>query len=87
MPIELTKESQLAAVASIERYFADELDTRIGNLQARSVLDFFVKEIAPSVYNRAIADAQSRLQARVMELDVECYETEFTYWKSARRPS
>jgi len=84
MAIELNKDAQTAIVVSIQRYFTEHLDTSIGNMQARSLLDYFLKEVGPSVYNQAIADAQQRLQARVLELDVECYEKEFAFWKSAR---
>ena len=86
MAIELNKEVQTAAVASIQRFFDETLQTPIGNLQAREVLDYVLKEIAPSVYNQAIADAQQHLQAKVLDLDVDCHEREFGYWKSARAP-
>jgi uncharacterized protein (DUF2164 family) len=84
MAIELNKEAQTAIVASIQRYFTEHLETSIGNMQARSLLDYFLKEVGPSVYNQAITDAQQRMQARVLDLDVECYEKEFDFWKSAR---
>jgi uncharacterized protein (DUF2164 family) len=84
MAIELNKDAQSAAVASIQRYIAENLDLAVGNMQARSLLDYVLKEIAPSVYNQAIADAQRHLQAKVLDLDVECYEKEFDFWKTAR---
>ena len=84
MAIELNKEVQTAAVASIQRFFTERLETAIGNLQAREVLDYVLKEIAPSIYNQAISDAQQHLQAKVLDLDVDCHEREFDYWKSAR---
>lgn len=56
------------------------MDEEIGNLAAGALLDFFLKEIGPLVYNKAVADAQARLQARVMEPDVEVYEEEFQFW-------
>ncbi|MFT4267321.1 MAG: DUF2164 domain-containing protein [Xenophilus sp.] len=86
MTIELPRETRAAAIQSIERYFDEELQQRIGNIQAGALLNFFLGEIAPSVYNAAIADAQERLQARVLELDIDCHEDEFGYWK-ARGPS
>jgi uncharacterized protein (DUF2164 family) len=85
MPIELPKESRAAAVKSIERYFRDELDERIGNIQAGALLNFFLAEIGPSVYNKAVADAQERMQMRAAELDIECHEDEFGYWQKYDR--
>ncbi len=84
MSIELAKDAQTALIASIQRFFKENLELPIGNLQARSVLDYVLKEVGPSIYNQAIADAQRHLQARVLDLDVECYEKEFDFWKSAR---
>jgi uncharacterized protein (DUF2164 family) len=45
------------------------------------LLEFFLKELGPSVYNTAIGDAQAHLQERVGDLDGTCYEPEFCYWK------
>lgn len=80
MTIEIPTEASKAAVASIQRYFSENLDEEIGSLTAGALLGFFLKEIAPVVYNQAVADAQARLQARVMELDVEVYEEPFQFW-------
>ena len=85
MPIELPKEGRQQAIASIERYFREHMDEPIGNVAAGGLLNFFLKEIAPSVYNRAVADAQERMLARVQELDIDVHENEFGYWKTAGR--
>lgn len=44
-----------------------------------------LKEIGPAMYNKAIADAQARLQERVAELDVEVDEEAFSYWAKGRK--
>lgn len=85
MTIELPRETRQHAVQSIERYFQDELDQRIGNIQAAALLNFFLQEIAPCVYNAAVRDVQERLLARVQELDIECQEDEFTYWRGQQQ--
>ena len=85
MTIELGKEVRVQAVGSIERYFKENMDERIGNIQAAALLNFFLQEVGPSVYNQAIADAQERLMARVTELDIECHEPEFGYWRKQVR--
>jgi uncharacterized protein (DUF2164 family) len=81
MSIELNKEDRARAVASIERYFRDSMDERIGNITASALLGFFMEEIGPSIYNRAVTDVQERLQARLAELDYEVHEDEFSYWR------
>ena len=85
MKIELPKEVRAQAVASIERWFREHADEPIGNIQAAALLNFFVAEIGPSVYNQAIADAQARLLARVAELDIDCHAEPFGYWRAAGR--
>ena len=85
MTIELAADATNLAIGSIQRYFAENMDEPIGQLEAGSLLSFILKEIGPVVYNKAVADAQARLQERVAELDVEVYEEEFTYWANAQQ--
>ena len=81
MRIELANEVRKEAVASIERYFQEHRQEKIGNIAAAGLLGFFLEELGPLVYNRAVADVQERLQARVAELDIEVHEEEFQYWR------
>ncbi|MBS0469402.1 MAG: DUF2164 domain-containing protein [Proteobacteria bacterium] len=85
MPIELSKEVRKEAIASIERYFRENMDEPIGNVAAGALLGFFLQEVGPSIYNQAVADAQERMQARVTELDIEVHEEEFQYWRKYQR--
>lgn len=85
MAIEITKEARKEAIASIERYFRENMEEPIGNIDAGGLLSFFLEQIGPLVYNQAATDAQERLQARVMELDVEVHEDEFQYWRKFER--
>lgn len=87
MAVELPKEARATAVASIERWFSANMDMRVGNMQAAELLDFFLKELAPSAYNQGVADAQAQMLERVGELDINCYESEFAYWDGGRRRS
>lgn len=81
MPIELTKDARQQAIASIERYFRENMDEPIGNIAAGGLLGYFLEEIGPAIYNQAVADVQERMQARVAELDIEVQEDEFGYWR------
>jgi uncharacterized protein (DUF2164 family) len=80
MTIKLTAETEERLIASLQRYFDVNMDDSLGDLKARLLLDFCVKEMGPSIYNQAILDAQSAMQDKVAELDVNCYEAEFAYW-------
>jgi uncharacterized protein (DUF2164 family) len=81
MAIEISPEQRKEAIASIERYFRENMDEKIGNIAAGGLLGYFLEELAPIVYNKAVADVQERLQARVMEVDIEVHEDEFQYWR------
>lgn len=81
MAIELSRDARSQAVTSIERYFSEELDQRIGNIAAGALLGFFLEEIGPLIYNKAVAEVQERLQERLQELDIEFHEDEFPYWR------
>lgn len=81
MTIELAKETRQQAIASIERYFQEHMEERIGNIAAAGLLGFFLEEIGPAVYNAAVAQVQERLQARIAEIDIEVHEDEFQYWR------
>lgn len=67
-------------MASIKRYAAEHLEQEIGDLQAGLLLDYVLQEIGPSVYNKAVHDAQYYLQERVSDLEGVCFEKEFGYW-------
>jgi uncharacterized protein (DUF2164 family) len=85
MTIKLEQQTEEYLLKSIRQFFTEELDQEIGDLKARAVLEFCVREVAPSVYNQAIADAQQTLELAVADLGSVRYEPEFDYWKK-RRP-
>jgi uncharacterized protein (DUF2164 family) len=85
MTIELPKEVRAQAVASIERWFRENMDEPIGNVAAGGLLGFLLEEIGPSIYNQAVRDVQERLQLRVSELDLDMHEDEFGYWRKFDR--
>ena len=80
MAISLSDENTRNAVSSIRRYFAEELEQDIGDLKARGLLDYFLKEIGPVIYSTAIGDAQTYMRDRTADLEGACAEPEFGYW-------
>ena len=71
--------AMLPAFCSADRTTLAEQE--VGDLKASMLLDFCLRELGPSIYNQAIADAQARVHERTSELDAICYEPEFNYWK------
>ncbi len=85
MSIKLEKETRQQAIDSLQRYFDISMEERLGNLQATALLDFLLEEIGPLIYNQAVRDAQSQMQQRVQELDIDVHEEEFSYWKNQKK--
>lgn len=81
MAIELSKEARKEALASLERYFRENMDQPIGNIAAGALLGFLLEEIGPVIYNQAVSDVQERLQARIADLDYEVHQEPFQYWR------
>ena len=85
MTIEISKEDRNQAIASIQRYFKENMEEGIGNIAAGALLGFFLEELGPLVYNKAVRDVQDNLERRVQELDIEIHEDEFQYWSKHDR--
>ena len=80
MMIEILKLERDEAIRSIQRYFRENFSDEVGDMPAGLLLNFFVEEFGPLIYNRAVADAQSRMEQRVMDLPGELYADGFQYW-------
>jgi len=85
MALSLPPEKARRFHASLKSYLTENLDEEIGDLKTSLLLEFIMKELAPTVYNQAIADAQTYFQSRVADLEAVCYEEEFGYWPKPRR--
>lgn len=83
--LQLTDEARARAVASIRRYFAEEMDQPIGDLKAGLLLDYVLEELGPTIYNAAIADARTFFEERAADLEGVCYQAEFPYWSRPPR--
>lgn len=84
-PIAIPDAAKKQAIASIQRYFAENLDEEIGDLKAALVLDYFLAEHGPVIYNQAIADAKQFFDERAADLGALCYHAEFPFWDKGKR--
>ncbi|MGG4604011.1 DUF2164 domain-containing protein [Paenalcaligenes sp. Me131] len=85
MTIELDRDTKTRAIESIQRYFDENMEESIGNITANALLNFFLQDIAPSVYNQAVQDVQAKMQQHVADVDIEVHTEEFQYWPSQKR--
>jgi uncharacterized protein (DUF2164 family) len=87
MDVKLSKPTEQKLTASIQRYMSETFGEELGELKAGLFLKFFLEEIAPSVYNQAISDAQGYMQERVTDLENVCFAQEFGFWNKGTKKS
>ena len=76
MRIRLSDERRVRMVDAIKRHFANEFDEPVSDFRAAGLLDFFVRELGPPVYNQAIRDAHKFMHEKLADLEGEIYEPE-----------
>ena len=65
-------------------------DEMLTEIQATALLEYFLKELAPTAYNAGVVDAQAFVRDRLGDLEATVHEREFAYWpkgSSVRRRS
>lgn len=75
-PMKLPKEQRDQIIRSIQQYFEEEHDKQLGDLAADGVLQFFMEQLAPHVYNQALADCRTMLTQRMASLEEDIYAME-----------
>ncbi len=76
MRIRLSPERRGVLVDAIQRHFADEFDETLSDFRAEQLLDFFVAELGPPVYNQGVRDAAGYVQTKLMDIEGEVFEVE-----------
>jgi uncharacterized protein (DUF2164 family) len=85
MAIELTPQETEQAIHSLKKYFSAEGGEEIGDLRARLLLDYILKEIAPLAYNRGVHDSEEFFRKRLEDLPATCFEPPFTHWTAKKK--
>lgn len=76
MRMKLTEERTEILINSVQQLFLEEFERDLSEFQARRLLDFFMSQLGPPVYNQAIQDARAHIQLKLDDLDGEVYEPE-----------
>jgi len=73
MMIEMKKDRRQVLVEKVQTYFENELEEPIGQLKADLIIDFFMKELGPQIYNQALDDALAFIQDKLIDLEGTLY--------------
>ena len=80
MSLPPSKEQKAESIESIRRFFSEKLEMELSEIQAGSLLDYFLREIAPLAYNQGVIDAQKYLIRLSEDLPGTCFQEPLTYW-------
>ena len=72
--IKLTEEQRKALKEEIHAYYLDEREEDIGILQQEGLLDLFLEQLAPMIYNKALDDAKYWYSRRMEDVEGDFYE-------------
>jgi uncharacterized protein (DUF2164 family) len=76
MKIRLSPDRRAALLESLTAYYAAEFDETLSAFRADALLDFFVRELGPAVYNQGVRDTAAFMQAKLGDIEGEVYERE-----------
>ncbi len=74
--IEFSREEREAVSRQVQRYMREELAQDIGQFDAEFLVDFFVQQVGPYIYNRGLYDAQAIMASRLESISEAIYEIE-----------
>jgi uncharacterized protein (DUF2164 family) len=76
MRVRLSDDRRAALVRVLREYFEDHFDEPISDFRAEGLIDFFVRELGPPVYNQGVRDACAYMQDKLTDVEGEVYEPE-----------
>jgi uncharacterized protein (DUF2164 family) len=76
MRIKLSSERRATLLASLKQHFTAEFDDALSDFRAQGLLDFFIRELGPPVYNQGVRDAAGYMQEKLTDIEGEIYERE-----------
>jgi uncharacterized protein (DUF2164 family) len=85
MDMDISKEDAAEVIGSLKRFFREEFEIDLSELQSQMALKYFMKEVAPIAYNRGVADAEAFLRSRLEDLSSSCFEQPLTYWSKMKK--
>ena len=69
MDVKLSEDRMKTLSEKVQVYFRTEHEEPIGELKADMILEFFIKQLGPQIYNQAINDAYAFIQDKLLDLE------------------
>jgi uncharacterized protein (DUF2164 family) len=76
MRIRLSPDRRARLLRALQHYVTTEFDEPLSDFRAQGLLDFFVRELGPAVYNQGVRDACRFMQEKLGDIEGEVYEIE-----------
>jgi uncharacterized protein (DUF2164 family) len=76
MRIRLSPERRAGLLRALKDHFSAEFDESLSDFRAEDLLDLFIRELGPPVYNQGVRDASSYLQQKLSDIEGEVSERE-----------
>ena len=67
--IRLSPERRAALTVTTKKYFLGEFDEELSDFRAEALLDFFLRQLGPPVYNQGVRDALGYIQEKLGDLE------------------
>jgi uncharacterized protein (DUF2164 family) len=76
MRIRLDPDRRSMLLDAIANFYRDEFDEPLSDFRAATLLDFFVRELGPPIYNQGVRDAAGYIQDKLTDIEGEIFELE-----------
>jgi uncharacterized protein (DUF2164 family) len=74
--IRLSAERRTALLETLKDDYATTFGDALSDFRAEGLLDFFVRELGPPIYNQGVRDAVAFVQSKLADIEGEIYERE-----------
>ena len=72
----LNKEQKDMIISKLQRYYYEERQEELGLIGAENLYAFFIKDLAPYIYNQALKDVRKMMDRQWASIDEELYVLE-----------
>jgi uncharacterized protein (DUF2164 family) len=72
--LRLAPERRASLLAALQRHYDTEFDEPLSAFRAEGLIDFFVRELGPHVYNQGVRDASAYIQDKLTDIEGEILE-------------